>query len=88
MTFCSSCENKLDDSNVFCPACDTKVRAPESHNSVTNTVNGRNDYHSPFEILKQLKKKKGLRIFVLPGTVETNKKENLFQVKTWVKVSM
>lgn len=41
MTFCSSCGNKLDDSNVFCPACGMKVKAPESQNPVTKTVNGK-----------------------------------------------
>ena len=57
MTFCSSCGNKLDDSNVFCPACGTKVRAPESYNSVTNIVNGKERLPLTFRDFKAIKEK-------------------------------
>ena len=57
MTFCSSCGNKLDDSNVFCPACGTKVRAPESHNSVTNIVSGKERLPLTFRDFKAIKEK-------------------------------
>ena len=85
--FCSSCGKELHETNVFCPTCGTKVKRSESQDEVKKTVNRleRNDFHSLLAILKQVGRKKGGSIFVLPPEAKLQK-GNLFRTRILMKL--